>query len=73
MEQVLTQDNVDDDNDGYSENQGDCDDTDSTVYPGATEVCDGLDNDCNGQIDEGVCNAVVPDVVGLSQSVQILP
>jgi Putative metal-binding motif/Secretion system C-terminal sorting domain len=33
---------------------GDCDDTDNTVYPGATEVCDGLDNDCNGQFDEGL-------------------
>ncbi|MEY5000175.1 MAG: hypothetical protein RLZZ211_211 [Bacteroidota bacterium] len=33
---------------------GDCDDTDNTVYPGATEVCDGLDNNCNGQFDEGL-------------------
>ena len=28
---------TDADNDGYSENQGDCDDTNATVYPGATE------------------------------------
>lgn len=33
---------------------GDCDDTDNTVYPGATEVCDGLDNNCDGQFDEGL-------------------
>lgn len=32
----------------------DCDDNDSTVYPGATEVCDNKDNDCNGEVDEGV-------------------
>jgi len=31
---------------------GDCDDGDSTVYPGATEVCDGKDNDCDGTVDE---------------------
>jgi len=31
----------------------DCDDDNSSIYPGATEVCDGLDNDCNDQTDEG--------------------
>jgi hypothetical protein len=30
----------------------DCDDTTAAVYPGADEICDGLDNDCNGDIDE---------------------
>ncbi len=29
----------------------DCDDTESTVYPGATEVCDGVDQDCDGVAD----------------------
>ena len=38
----------------YTDNPGDCDDTDEYVYPGATEVCDGVDNDCDGSIDEGV-------------------
>jgi hypothetical protein len=33
---------------------GDCDDADSTVYPGAMELCDGIDNNCNSSIDEGL-------------------
>ena len=30
---------------------GDCDDAQATVYPGAAEACDGLDNDCDGLLD----------------------
>ena len=36
---------------GMVARRGDCDDTDSTVHPIADEVCDGLDNDCDGAID----------------------
>jgi hypothetical protein len=31
----------------------DCDDDDASVFPGAGELCDGKDNDCNGLIDDG--------------------
>ena len=37
---------------GTSPDPGDCDDGDSTVFPGAEELCDGLDNDCDGPVDE---------------------
>ncbi|MCB9763108.1 MAG: putative metal-binding motif-containing protein [Alphaproteobacteria bacterium] len=49
---VLDPRNVDDDGDGQTENQGDCDDTDASVYTGAPEVCDAVDNDCDGSINE---------------------
>jgi hypothetical protein len=33
---------------------GDCDDTAKTAFPGASEVCNGADDNCNGGVDEGV-------------------
>jgi hypothetical protein len=43
----------DEDNDGMTEEAGDCGPTEPTVFDGANEIADGLDNDCDGKIDEG--------------------
>jgi uncharacterized protein YkwD len=41
--------NTDNDNDGYTENQGDCNDGNPAIHPGTVETCgDGIDHDCNG-------------------------
>jgi hypothetical protein len=37
---------------GYISEGGDCDDVNSAIFPGATEVCDGSDNDCDGLVDD---------------------
>ena len=42
---------TDDDGDGYTAEE-DCDDTNAGVHPGATETCDGVDQNCDGDIDE---------------------
>ncbi|MSQ03731.1 MAG: hypothetical protein EXR71_17905 [Myxococcales bacterium] len=39
---------------GYVDNTLDCDDTEADRWPGNPEVCDGLDNDCDDVVDEGV-------------------
>jgi Putative metal-binding motif len=38
----------------YANVLGDCNDSDERIYPGATEVCNKRDDNCNGQIDEGL-------------------
>ena len=54
---------LDVDQDGY-EVGVDCDDADSSVNPDAAEFCDGIDNNCDGQVDEGVSTQYFADVDG---------
>ncbi len=41
------------DRDGFTTCGGDCNDRDAAIHPGATEVADGNDTDCNGLVDDG--------------------
>lgn len=40
----------------------DCNDHDNTIHPGATELCDGIDNNCDAALDENVTIAFYPDL-----------
>ena len=51
---------TDADGDGFPSDE-DCDDDDASVGPGATEICDGIDNDCDGDVDEEVLTTFYAD------------
>ncbi|HCH62475.1 MAG TPA: hypothetical protein DFR83_06715, partial [Deltaproteobacteria bacterium] len=46
---------------GYTDRPGDCDPIDGTIHPDATEICDGIDNNCDSVIDNGVLTTFYGD------------
>ncbi|MEJ2683418.1 MAG: MopE-related protein [Candidatus Sulfobium sp.] len=54
---------------GYTLTGGDCDDTASSVYPGAPEICNGGDDDCDGVVDNDCSNQLcTPEEVAIFDS-----
>jgi hypothetical protein len=51
------------DGDGYSACAGDCNDASPAVHPGALEVCNGVDDDCNSVVDDAVTAAPIVGLV----------
>ncbi|MEZ4241650.1 MAG: MopE-related protein [Myxococcota bacterium] len=51
--QIIDSDDIDRDGDGWSVNQGDCDDNNNQVHPQAEEICgNAIDDDCNLVVDD---------------------
>jgi len=48
----------------YATTNTDCNNGDANIYPGATETCNGVDDDCDGSADEGVLNTYYADADG---------
>jgi hypothetical protein len=57
----------DNDGDSYTLCDDDCDDSNAATHPGALELCDNVDNNCNGSIDDlsGSCSTGMPGECGL--------
>ncbi|WP_455196466.1 MopE-related protein [Kaarinaea lacus] len=45
----------------------DCNDSDAAIYPGADELCDAIDNNCDGRVDE-VLKVTIPNGIGLCKN-----
>ena len=59
----VVDDLTDGDGDGYDSSE-DCNDSDASINPSAVELCDGIDNDCDEEIDEEVTSTYYADEDG---------
>jgi len=50
----IVNEGFDNDGDGYTSCEGDCNDISGSIHPNMLEACDGVDQNCNGQIDENI-------------------
>ena len=59
---------------GYTANSSDCNDANVSVHPDAAELCNGIDDNCNGTVDEGVsCDADGDGVPNASDNCKVVP
>lgn len=61
---------ADADGDGYPGCDTDCDDGNAAIHPGAIEVCDGVDGDCNGLVDDSPTETVTLADRGVFQTLE---
>jgi hypothetical protein len=54
----------DEDLDGFRTCTGDCNDADPLIHPGVTELCNNVDDDCDGTVDEGFIDADHDGITG---------
>ena len=49
---------------GYVANSNDCDDANIAIYPNATEIVNGLDDDCDGMVDDSINVSTTEQIIG---------